>query len=72
MEIAVDIGNTNINIAVFEENQFVKQLRLPSNSQRNLADYEVLIQNYFSNEKIESQHAIKRICVSSVVDRKNR
>ena len=67
MEIAVDIGNTNINIAVFEENQFVKQLRLPSNSQSNLADYEALIQNYFRNEKIESQHAIKRICVSSVV-----
>ena len=67
MEIAVDIGNTNINVAVFEHSQFVKQLKICTNAQTSLTEYTTLLQDYFCKENIDLAHDIKRICISSVV-----
>lgn len=66
MLIAVDIGNTNIVIGVFEDDKIKHKWRLQSNRDKSSDDYAVDIIELFLNEKIDCLQ-INGVIIASVV-----
>ena len=72
MFLSIDIGNTNITLGVFEQENLLETFRLPSNKDLSQKEYEVLLknlcQNYIINECIigsvveELSFVIKKAC----------
>ncbi|PIU42345.1 MAG: pantothenate kinase [Candidatus Omnitrophica bacterium CG07_land_8_20_14_0_80_42_15] len=65
MVLAVDIGNTNIVLALFKGKRFISELRIPTNPHKGIYVYKNKVLNFVkSNNKSETPQAI---IVSSVV-----
>lgn len=54
MLLALDIGNTNITLGVFEKNELVKTFRLASDKELSISEYELLLKTLFENYNIDS------------------
>lgn len=66
MILLIDIGNTNINIAVADKNKIVARWRIATTHNRTADEYIALITQLMSNHKIKPSK-IKDVAVSSVV-----
>jgi type III pantothenate kinase len=66
MFLAIDIGNTNIVIGLFENNQLTHKWRLPSSDKKTVDDYAVDIIEVFLIDKIDSLK-ISGAIIASVV-----
>ncbi|MEE0877938.1 MAG: type III pantothenate kinase [Treponemataceae bacterium] len=66
MLLAVDIGNTNIVVALFHENEIIHEWRLHSDPKRTADEYNSMILSFFRDNGI-SQSYIKSGVLSSVV-----
>jgi type III pantothenate kinase len=66
MILAVDIGNTNINFAIFNNDEFVGSWRMVTKSEKTSDEYGIFILNALSNSNINHEE-IKSAIVSSVV-----
>ena len=66
MLLAVDIGNTNITLGVFENESILETYRLPSDKELPQEEYEILLHTLFKKYNI---HAC---IIASVVDELNR
>ena len=65
MLLAIDIGNTNITLGVFEENNIIQSWRLSTVIQRTEDEYGIFIKNVLEHEKFNKK--IDRAVISSVV-----
>lgn len=52
MFLAVDIGNTNITLGVFDNENLIETFRLASDKDLPLLEYEILLKTLFKNYKI--------------------
>lgn len=66
MLLAIDIGNTNINLAVFKKNKLIAKWRVATIHNRTADEYIALITQLMSNEKIKPGQ-IKDVIIGSVV-----
>lgn len=66
MLLAVDIGNTNITLGVFENESILETYRLPSDKELPQEEYEILLHTLFK------KYNIKACIIASVVDELNR
>ena len=66
MLLAVDIGNTNITLGVFENESILETYRLPSDRELPQEEYEILLHTLFKKYNIQA------CIVASVVDELNR
>lgn len=66
MLLAIDIGNTNITLGVFENESILETFRLPSDKELPQEEYEILLHTLFKKYNI---HAC---IIASVVDELNR
>lgn len=66
MLVAIDIGNTNITIALFKEDQILNTYRLTTKMQRTSDEYGFMILNFLSASKT-SVEEVEDVIVSSVV-----
>lgn len=66
MILLIDIGNTNINLAVAEKNNIIARWRVATVHNRTADEYIALLTQLMSNEKIKPAK-IKDVAVSSVV-----
>ena len=62
MILSVDIGNTNITLGIFEEENLIETFRLPSNKDLSQKEYEILIKN------LCQKYEIKECVIGSVVE----
>lgn len=62
MLLCVDIGNTNITFGIFEDDNFVKEFRLPSDIMLSQKKYEKILREMFAEYKIT------KLVMASVVD----
>ncbi len=66
MLLAVDIGNTNITLGVFENESILETYRLPSDKELPQEEYEILLHTLFK------KYDIKSCIIASVVDELNK
>ena len=66
MLLAVDIGNTNITLGVFENESILDTYRLPSDKELPQEEYEILFHTLFKKYRIDA------CIIASVVDELNR
>lgn len=66
MLLAIDIGNTNIVLGVFQEEQLLSHWRLSTKIDRTVDEYGVLLRNLFMHNRLD-YHEVDAIIVSSVV-----
>lgn len=66
MLLAVDIGNTNITLGVFENENILETYRLPSDRELPQEEYEILLHTLFKKYNIQA------CIIASVVDELNR
>lgn len=66
MIFVMDVGNTNIVLGVYEEDQLIAHWRLSTNRQATADEYGMTIQNLFSYHQIDAG-AIDAVILSSVV-----
>lgn len=66
MILLLDIGNTNINIAVADKKKIVAKWRIATTQNRTADEYIALLTQLMSNEKIKPSK-IKDVAVSNVV-----
>lgn len=66
MLLAIDIGNTNIVVAIFNEEELIQQWRIHSDAQRTSDEYGSILGNFFRDEHIELKN-IHSAVISSVV-----
>ena len=66
MLLAFDIGNTNIVIGVFHNNQLLADWRIASDRQKTHDEYGLLVQQLFQSGSL-NQADVKDIIISSVV-----
>ena len=62
MLLAVDIGNTNITLGVFENESILETFRLASDKELPQEDYEILLHSLFK------KYDITACMIASVVD----
>ena len=65
MLLAIDIGNTNITLGVFNEDKIVHSWRLATDNKRTEDEYGIFIKNLLRENKLEDK--IKNAVISSVV-----
>lgn len=66
MILALDVGNTNIVIGVFENDQLVHYWRVSTNREKTEDEYGLLLKSLFENEgRVHSD--VTGIIISSVV-----
>lgn len=65
MLLALDIGNTNITLGVFDGERYITELRLPSDRDLSQAEYEILLKNLLKD------YEIKDFIIASVVEELN-
>lgn len=68
MLLAIDIGNSNIVLGIFDGEQCTTQIRVETSLEKQAPEYEVDLRTYFL-EKGLSLSQIKQIVISSVVPR---
>ncbi len=66
MLLAIDVGNTNIMLGVYEENQLQTWWRISTNREQTEDEYGVIIRNLFQQSGLQPA-SIKAIVISSVV-----
>lgn len=66
MLLVVDIGNTNITLGVFENEDITATFRITTKIQRTSDEFGILITNLLNSRKIETSR-IKDVIISSVV-----
>ncbi len=66
MLLAVDVGNTNIVLGVFQGDRLVHSWRLATFRERTSDELGILVDHLFMHEQID-QHAIEGIVMASVV-----
>lgn len=66
MLLAIDIGNTNIKLAVFKDKKIVRIWRLPSNKQADSREYAGLLRRTFARKGIKPV-PVEGIIICSVV-----
>lgn len=66
MVLLVDIGNTNIVVAVAEKNEFITKFRLFTDDKKTSDEYSVILKSLIK-EKIRDFSEIKSAVISSVV-----
>ena len=66
MLLVVDIGNTNITLGVFENEDITATFRITTKIQRTSDEFGMLITNLLNSRKIELSK-IKDVIISSVV-----
>lgn len=66
MILAIDIGNTNIVIGIYENNIWTKIWRIQTDRWKTADEYEVIVRSLFRSSKI-SLSDIRKIVLSSVV-----
>lgn len=66
MILAMDIGNTNIVLGVYRDDQILAHWRLSTNRQQTADEYGIMIKTLFNCEGIEAK-GVKAIVISSVV-----
>ena len=62
MLLAIDIGNTNITLGVFENESILETFRLPSDKELPQEEYEILLHTLFK------KYSINACIIASVVD----
>ena len=65
MLLAIDIGNTNITLGVFDENKIIHSWRLATDNKRTEDEYGIFIKNLLRENKLEEK--ISNAVISSVV-----
>ncbi len=66
MILAIDVGNTNITIGVFDEEQIIATFRMTTKMQRTSDEYGIVILDLLEHNKVKASD-IKDVIVSSVV-----
>ena len=66
MLLAIDVGNTNIVLGVFEGEKMVNSWRLATDNNRSADEYGVIIEQMFKHEGIERED-IEDVVISTVV-----
>lgn len=66
MLLAFDIGNTNIVIGIFRDNELLADWRIASDRQKTHDEYGLLVQQLFQSSNLK-QEDVKDIIISSVV-----
>ncbi|MDY3983584.1 MAG: type III pantothenate kinase [Veillonellaceae bacterium] len=67
MLLVIDVGNTNIVLGVYDEEQLVGHWRISTNRVRTTDEYGVLMMNLFFHDRKVSSDDITDIIISSVV-----
>lgn len=70
MLIAIDIGNTNITIGVYDQDKLIANYRLTTMFQRTSDEYGLILHSFLNSSSIEIK-AIKAVIISSVVPKIN-
>jgi type III pantothenate kinase len=66
MILAVDIGNTNIGLGIFEEKNLIKNWNIRTETEKTCDEYGIIILNLLSLSGLSAE-AIKSVVLSSVV-----
>ena len=66
MLLAIDIGNTNIEVGVFREKELFKHWKIKSEREKTCDEYKITLLNLFSLSKLEVTK-VKAVIISSVV-----
>lgn len=66
MLLAIDIGNSNITLGIFDGAELKRQWRLQTDQAHSLRELAALLQHFFSAEKMNSKK-IKSVAISNVV-----
>ncbi len=66
MLLAVDIGNTNIALGVFEGKDLIQHWKIRSEQQKTSDEYEIILLNLLSIAHLEAK-SIRSVIISSVV-----
>lgn len=66
MLLAIDIGNTNIAVGVFQEEKLIKHWKISTEREKTRDEYSITLLNLFSLEGLE-RTKIKNVILSSVV-----
>jgi type III pantothenate kinase len=66
MLLAIDLGNTNTVLGVYDGDSLVMHWRLSTQKERTVDEYGILLRNLFAFEKIDAKK-IRRVIVASVV-----
>jgi type III pantothenate kinase len=66
MLLAIDVGNTNTVIGLFEGSQLVKNWRLTTNAEQTVDEYGILFRNLFEPSGLSASQ-VKRAILASVV-----
>ncbi len=66
MLLAIDVGNTNIMLGVYRENELKTWWRVSTNREQTEDEYGVIIRNLFQQSGLQAD-SIKAIIISSVV-----
>lgn len=67
MTIAIDIGNTNIDVALFEDEKLIRLWRVFTDSRRTGDEYASVLRGFFRDEGIKPATALESVTISSVV-----
>jgi len=66
MLLAVDIGNTTIEVGAFDANTLIKHWQVRADKEKTCDEYKILLLNLFSISKIDVS-GVKGVIISSVV-----
>lgn len=66
MLLAVDIGNTNIALGVFDGNNIVRHWKIRSDREKTSDEYEIILLNLLSMAHLEAE-SVDSVIISSVV-----
>ncbi|MEG0310435.1 MAG: type III pantothenate kinase, partial [Eubacterium sp.] len=66
MILVIDVGNTNTEIGVFKNDEFLCSWRFVSKTPRTSDEYAVLMQGFFDNEHL-NYHEVESAIIASVV-----
>ncbi len=67
MSLAIDIGNTNIDVALFKGETYLRQWRMFTDVRRTGDEYSSIIQSFFRDADINASECIEWASLSSVV-----
>lgn len=66
MLFAIDIGNTDVTLGLWDEGQWIHVWRIPTDVMQSEIHYGMRIRNYFFEARIAEQH-VQRVVMSCVV-----
>ena len=67
MTLAIDIGNTNIDVALFEGEKLARMWRIFTDVRRTGDEYASIMRSFFRSEELDAKEIVESTTISSVV-----